>query len=131
MLIVNCLNSFRTAPTLCVLESQRGQSILIRLTEGFLYCADDGTPIDEDGVAGLMFDRMSSKRNTAAIGRFGRGFKSVLRVTDAPRVLQPFRFFPFRQEAHGEAHSRGRVCRSLPRAASTRTHQSRRRKENG
>ena len=31
-----------------------------------------------------MFDRMSSKRNSSAIGRFGRGFKSVLAVTDAP-----------------------------------------------
>ena len=67
-----------------LLESPRGRSILIRLTDEFLYCADDGTPIDENGVEGLMFDRMSSKRNTAAIGRFGRGFKSVLRVTDAP-----------------------------------------------
>lgn len=67
-----------------LLEAQKGKSILIRLTRRFLYCADDGKPIDEDGVVGLMFDRMSSKRNTSAIGRFGKGFKSVLRVTDAP-----------------------------------------------
>jgi len=81
-----------------VLESAKGRSILIRLTAGFLYCADNGTPIDEDGVAGLMFDRMSNKRNTAAIGRFGRGFKSVLRVTDAPEFYSRTGSFRFDKE---------------------------------
>ena len=61
-----------------------GQSILIRLTKRYLYCADDGKPIDEEGVKGLMFAHMSSKRGTTEIGRFGIGFKSVLGVTDAP-----------------------------------------------
>ena len=61
-----------------------GQSILVRLTERFLYCADDGKPIDEEGVKGLMFAHMSGKRGTTEIGRFGMGFKSVLGVTDAP-----------------------------------------------
>lgn len=81
-----------------LLESAHERSILIRLTTGFLYCADNGTPIDEDGVAGLMFDRMSSKRNTAAIGRFGRGFKSVLRVTDAPEFYSRTGSFRFDKE---------------------------------
>lgn len=67
-----------------LLESSQGKSILIRLKKKFLYCADNGTPIDEEGVYRLMFDRMSNKRNTSAIGRFGRGFKSVLGVSDAP-----------------------------------------------
>ncbi|MCY4460444.1 MAG: hypothetical protein OXC26_08630 [Albidovulum sp.] len=82
-----------------LLESKRGRSILIRLTEEFLYCADDGTPIDEQGVEGLMLDRMSSKKNTAAIGRFGRGLKSVLRVSDAPEFYSrsgSFRFDKWR-----------------------------------
>ena len=61
-----------------------GQSILVRLAERFLYCADDGKPIDEEGIRGLMFAHMSSKRGTTEIGRFGMGFKSVLGVTDAP-----------------------------------------------
>ena len=61
-----------------------GQSILTRLTGRFLYCADDGKPIDEAGVKGLMFAHMSSKRGTAEIGRFSMGLKSVLGVTDAP-----------------------------------------------
>ncbi len=72
----NSADALRGAP--------KGKSILIRLTEGFLYCADNGNPIDERGIDGLMFSRMSSKRNTGAIGRFGPGFKSVLRVSDAP-----------------------------------------------
>lgn len=78
-----------------LLGAPSGQSILIRLTEHFLYCADDGTPIDQDGVVGLMFSRMSSKLNTTAIGRFGIGFKSVLGVTDAPEFYSrpvSFRF---------------------------------------
>ena len=78
-----------------LLKSQYGHSILIRLTEEFLYCADDGTPIDEEGVDGLMLGRMSSKRNTAAIGRFGRGFKSVLRVTEAPEFYSRSGSFRF------------------------------------
>ena len=78
-----------------LLNSPQGQSILIRLTEEFLYCADDGSPIDTVGVEGLMFDRMSSKRNTAAIGRFGRGFKSVLGVTDAPEFYSRSGSFRF------------------------------------
>ena len=64
-----------------------GQSILIRLTERFLYCADDGKSIDEEGIKGLMFAHMSSKRDTSEIGRFGMGFKSVLGVTDGPEFF--------------------------------------------
>ncbi len=78
-----------------LLDSKKDQSILIRLTEKFLYCADNGHPIDENGVDGLIFDRMSSKRNGKAIGRFGRGFKSVLGVTDSPEFYSlsgSFRF---------------------------------------
>ena len=68
-------------------QAGTGQSILIRLTERFLYCADDGKPIDEAGITGLMFSHMSSKRGTAEIGRFGMGFKSVLGVTDRPEFF--------------------------------------------
>ena len=78
-----------------LLDSPSGQSILLRLTEGFLYCADDGNPIDEPGVVGLMFARMSNKRNTGAIGRFGLGFKSVLGVSDAPEFFSRSGSFRF------------------------------------
>ena len=76
-LIQNASDSLLEAP------GSRGR-IEIRLTEDCLYCADDGRPIDKDGIRALMFARLSPKRGTAAIGRFGLGFKSVLRVTDAP-----------------------------------------------
>ena len=72
-----------------------GKSILVRLTETHLYCADDGAAISEDGVRALMFSHMSSKRNTSEIGRFGLGFKSVLGVSDAPEFYSrpgSFRF---------------------------------------
>ena len=78
-----------------LLGSAHGRSILVRLTDRFLYCADNGAPINEEGVVGLMFSRMSSKLHTTAIGRFGVGFKSVLGVTDAPEFYSravSFRF---------------------------------------
>ena len=105
-----------------LLESPNGKSVLIRMTEGFLYCADDGTPIDEDGVEGLMFDRMSSKRNTPAIGRFGRGFKSVLRVTDAPEFYSRSGSFRFDKKSCSATHSAVCVGRSLSRASFARAY---------
>jgi len=76
-LIQNASDSLLAAPDTC-------GRIEIRLTAEYLYCADDGKPIDEDGIRALMFARLSPKLGTSAIGRFGLGFKSVLRVTDAP-----------------------------------------------
>ena len=78
-----------------LLDAPNGKSILIRLMKGFLYCADDGNPIDEPVVVGLMFARMSSKRRTSAIGKFGLGFKSVLGVTDAPEFYSRSGSFRF------------------------------------
>ena len=88
-----------------LLDAPKGKSILIRLTERFLYCADDGAHLDQDGIVGLMFSRMSSKvsgkRNIRPIGRHGLGFKSVLGVTDAPEFYShpvSFRFDRARAE---------------------------------
>ena len=89
-LVQNSADALRGAP--------RGKSILIRLTERFLYCADDGTPIDKAGVEGLMFSHMSSKRGAGAIGRFGIGFKSVVKVTDAPEFFSRTGSFRFDRE---------------------------------
>ncbi|MDE2724846.1 MAG: ATP-dependent helicase, partial [Gemmatimonadota bacterium] len=82
-----------------LLPASKGRSILVRLTKRYFYCADDGDPIDKEGLEGLMFDRMSNKRNSAVIGRFGRGFKSVLRVTDAPEFFSRLGSFRF-DKAH-------------------------------
>ena len=64
-----------------------GGRILIKLTGTHLYCADDGKSIALDGVKALMFSRLSTKRAIYEIGRFGLGFKSVLRVTDSPDFI--------------------------------------------
>lgn len=74
-----------------------GGEIAILLTESHLYCADDGEPLDKDGVTALAFSHMSTKRGTDEIGRFGLGFKSVLGVSDAPEFFSrsgSFRFDP-------------------------------------
>ena len=83
-----------------------GGRIAIRLSETYLYCADDGEPIDEAGVTALMFSHMSPKRETSQIGRFGLGFKSVLGVTDAPEFFSRSGSFRFDRE-----HSRERIRR--------------------
>ena len=74
-----------SADALAVKEG--GGRIRVRLTRDYLYCADEGIPIDKDGVTALMFARMSPKRGTNQIGRFGLGFKAVLGITDRPEFF--------------------------------------------
>ena len=76
-------------------DAAGGGRIAIRLTNDFLYCADDGEQIDQDGVRALMFSHLSPKRGTSQIGRFGLGFKSVLGVTDAPEFFSRAGSFRF------------------------------------
>ena len=61
-------------------KAPEGKGILVRLTDDYLYCADDGEAVDEPGIQALMFAHMSSKRNTSEIGRFKR-----LGATSVPR----------------------------------------------
>ena len=72
-----------------------GGRIEVRLTDGFLYCADDGEPFDTAGVRALLFSYLSPKRGNDKIGRFGIGFKSVLRVTSRPEVFSRAGSFRF------------------------------------
>lgn len=75
--------------------------IEVRLAESCLYCADDGDPIDRDGVKALMFSHMSTKRGSDQIGTFGLGFKAVLGVCDSPEFYSRSGSFRFdRQRAH-------------------------------
>jgi superfamily II DNA or RNA helicase len=60
-----------------------GGRIEVILTEEYLYCANDGDPITENGIRSLLHAYLSDKRGVE-IGRFGLGFKSVLGVTDKP-----------------------------------------------
>ena len=86
--------------------------IEIRLTGTHLLCADDGLPIDRDGVRALMHSRLSPKRETEQIGRFGIGFKSVLRVTDSPAVFSRSGSFQF-----DRAQAADRIGAVVPSAA--------------
>ena len=86
-----------------------GGRIEIRLTATSLYCADNGEPIDQEGVTSLMFSRLSPKRGTGQIGTFGLGFKSVLGVSDAPEFFSRSGSFRFDGRA-----SRKRIERIVP-----------------
>ena len=90
--------------------SGRGR-IHIRLTPTHLYCADEGQPIDTDGVTALMFSHLSPKHGTAEIGRFGLGFKSVLGVTDTPEFFSRSGSFHFNR-----THAAGLIRASAPDA---------------
>ena len=62
-----------------------GERIHICLQKDFLYCADDGIPVDKEGIEALMSSHLGNKRGRSGmIGRFGLGFKSVLGVSDSP-----------------------------------------------
>ena len=80
------------------LSGTGGGRIWIGLTSSYLYCADEGQPIDQDGVRALMFAYLSPKRGTDEIGRFGMGFKSVLGVTDTPEFFSRSGSFRFDQQ---------------------------------
>ncbi len=105
-LVQNSADALLDAP-----KGTKGESILIRLTERFLYCADNGAPIDRDGVTSLMFSRLSPKRGTDQIGMFGLGFKSVLGVSDAPEFFSRSGSFRFDHD-----RSRARIREVAPNA---------------
>lgn len=68
------------------LIAEPGGKVQIILTADALYCANEGLPIDADGVDSLLTSHVSRKRGPE-IGRFGLGFKSVLEITDQPRFF--------------------------------------------
>ena len=80
------------------LSESAGGRIGLRFTPTHLYCADEGQPIDEDGVRALMFSHLSPKRGTSEIGRFGLGFKSLLGVTERPEFFSRTGSFRFDRE---------------------------------
>lgn len=55
--------------------------ITVRLANRCLYVANQGDPLDRDGFEALVALHNSAKR-ADQIGRFGLGFKSLLRVSD-------------------------------------------------
>ncbi len=68
--------------------------IEVVLTSDAVYCANEGAPIDADGVVAMLGSHNSKKRGDE-IGRFGLGFKSVLSVTSNPEVYSRTGSFRF------------------------------------
>jgi len=82
-------------------EGDNGRCEVV-LTDHVLYVANSGEPISVKGVETLMATHHSAKRDSQ-IGRFGLGFKSVLAVTDCPRIFSRTGSFGFdRARSEGE-----------------------------
>lgn len=60
-------------------ESKEPRRIDVLLTDNYLYVANTGAPISREGVEALLSSHSSPKRGNQ-IGRFGLGFKSLLRL---------------------------------------------------
>jgi len=64
------------------------------LTPDSLYCANEGSPLTKSGIEALLGSNLSTKRGFE-IGRFGVGFKSVLRISDSPLLVSKTCSFRF------------------------------------
>lgn len=80
----------------------------IVLANKTLYVANSGAPLSVHGVETLMAAHLSAKRDDQ-IGRFGLGFKSVLAVTDTPRIFSQSGSIAF-----DRGWSRERLARTVP-----------------
>lgn len=69
-----------------LLEAGTVGRIVVLLFDDVLYCANEGAPLDEDGITTILHSHFSAKRGEE-IGRFGLGFKSVLGVSDRPQLF--------------------------------------------
>lgn len=85
-----------------LLDSERGDRIHVVLTEKALYCANEGRPIDAEGVDAILTSHISMKRG-AEIGRFGLGFKSVLGVSRSPAFFSRSGSFGFDSDSAAAA----------------------------
>lgn len=63
-----------------------GGRVEVLLTRETLYVANNGAPFDEKGLLSVMASDISTK-DAAKIGRFGIGLKSVLAISDTPRIF--------------------------------------------
>ena len=71
--------------------------IEVVLTRSTLYCANEGEPIDIEGVDAILRSHVSRKHGSE-IGRFGMGFKSVLGVTRKPEFFSRSGLFGSHEE---------------------------------
>ncbi|WP_127360887.1 DEAD/DEAH box helicase [Actinacidiphila soli] len=71
-----------------------GGKLHVVLTDDYLYCANQGTPVTPEGAETILRMSVSRKRG-GQIGRFGVGVKSVLSVSDAPQFFSRTGCFGF------------------------------------
>lgn len=86
-------------------EAEGSGNVTVVLTPSHFYCANQGAGFTEEGIRALLMSHMSCKKG-GQIGRFGLGFKSVLKCCEQPEVFSSsisFRFNPvaLREEMHG------------------------------
>lgn len=74
-----------------------GGRVEVLLTREALYVANDGEPFDTAGVRSVMASDISTKSDDR-IGKFGIGFKSILAISDRPKVLSRSVSFAFDKE---------------------------------
>ena len=80
----------------------------VRLTPESLYCANEGTAVQEDGANSILRSHVSSKRSHE-IGHFGLGFKSVLGISRHTEVFSRLGSFGF-----DSARARSQIFEHVP-----------------
>lgn len=75
-------------------DAAEGGRVQVVLTEGYLYCANEGKAITPEGADTILRMGVSKKRG-GQIGRFGVGVKSVLSVTRTPQFFSKSGSFGF------------------------------------
>src|SRR5262245_20861727 len=77
-LVQNSADAILEEPAATKLSSESGR-IEVVLSDRCLYVANTGAPLSREGVEALLRSHSSPKRGNQ-IGRFGLGFKSLLRL---------------------------------------------------
>ncbi|MFE1914448.1 DEAD/DEAH box helicase family protein [Streptomyces anandii] len=88
------------------IANEPGGTVHVVLTDDYLYCANQGTPVTPEGTETILRMGVSRKRG-GQIGRFGVGVKSYLVVTDAPQFFSDTGSFGF-----DRAWSRAEIART-------------------
>ena len=66
---------------------ERSGRIKVLLTDDALYVANTGQVLSRAGLIAILNADLSPKDQSGQIGRFGLGFKSVLGVSDSPKIF--------------------------------------------
>lgn len=87
-------------------EGDGGKTVRFEVRDGVLLVANTGRPIDEEDVKALCTMSYTTKgadgEKRASIGHKGRGFNSVLEITDRPQVFSTGISFEFDEDRSRE-----------------------------